>query len=147
MVPFKIIILDPSHRTGDDGIVTPEIVSSIMKGLLSKMKNLKHPEYDNFVMNMNRGYDITMTKSQDDLKTLDHYLLDHDVVCLAVKNYPEEFKSGVFFDDPAYVYQYFDPSRTMDDIKAAFDLVNTSEILQEVERQNISFFEGVKLRL
>ena len=76
MVSFKIIILDPSHRTGDDGIVTPEIISSIMKGLLSNMKNLKHPEYDNFVMNMNRGYDITMTKKQDDLKTLDHYLLE-----------------------------------------------------------------------
>ena len=72
---------------------------------------------------------------------------DHDVVCLAVKIYPEDFKSGVFFDDPTYVNQFFDPSRTMDDIKAAFDLVNTSEILQEVERRNISFFEVVKLRL
>ena len=144
---FKIIILDPSNRTGDDGIVTPEIVSTIMKGLVSKMKHLKHPEFDNLVMNMNRGYDITMHKNEDDLKTMDHYLLDHDVVHLAVKTYPEEFKSGVFFDDPAYVYQYFDPSRDMHDIKAAFDLVNTTEILQEVERQNISFFEGVKQHL
>ena len=139
--------MDPSHKTGDDGVVTPEIVSSIMKGLLLKMKNLKHPDYDNYVMGINRGYDITMTKGQDDLKTLDHYLLDHDVVTLAVKNYPEEFKSGVFFDDPAYVHQYFDPSRKMDDIKAAFDIVNTTEILQEVERQNVGFFEGAKLHL
>ena len=139
--------MDPSHKTGDDGVVTPEIVSSIMKGLLLKMKNLKHPDYDSFVMNINRGYDITMTKQQDDLKTLDHYLLDHDVVTLAVKNYPEEFKSGVFFDDAAYVHQYFDPSKKMDDIKAAFDMVNTTEILQEVERQNVGFFEGAKLHL
>ena len=139
--------MDPSHKTGDDGVVTPEIVSSIMKGLLLKMKILKHPDYDSFVMNINRGYDITMTKQQDDLKSLDHYLLDHDVVTLAVKNYPEEFKSGVFFDDPAYVHQYFDPSRKMDDIKAAFDMVNTTEILQEVERQNVGFFEGAKLHL
>ena len=119
--------INVSHMTGRDGVIPSTLISKILKDVVDTMHELKHPDAD-FEMTMKRGFELTTSKDYTTLKTLDHYLLDEDIVYFVTKHWKQELASGEFFDIPDIFHQYFDARRPIEEVKKLFEHVDLQQL-------------------
>ena len=117
-------------------VIPSTLVSKVMDDLVKSMNGRKYvnEEGKSTGMKMAKGYEITATQKDDDLKTVDHYLLDEDAVKLAWRIWDEEILEGQFFVVEGLLEQWFDLSyRSRDDIFELFKKVCKQEFDADVD--------------
>ena len=120
----------------DTEIVPSKLVSGKMVELVNSMNGRKFVNDDGKLssMKMTKGYEITATHKDEDLKPVDHYLLDEDAVKLAWKTWDEEILGGSFFVIEGLLEQWFDLSyRSRDEIFDLFTAVCKDEFDADVD--------------
>ena len=113
--------------TGKDGVIPSTLISQILLDFVNTMHQLKHPDAD-FQMTMKRGFEITMSRDYNSLKSIDHYLLDNDVIHFVTNHWLEELVSGDFFTIPDILHQYFDPRRPIEEVQKLFEQIDLQNI-------------------
>ena len=113
--------------TGKDGVIPSTLISQILLDFVNTMHQLKHPDAE-YSMFMKRGFELTMSKNYSSLKSLDHYLLDEDIVYFVTRHWKEELVSGDFFTIPDIFHQYFDPRCPIEEVQKLFEHVDIERL-------------------
>ena len=124
------------YLSGDTGVVPSTLISKVMNNLVKSMNGRKFVNEEGKVtsMRMGKGYEITATHKDEDLKSVDHYLLDEDVVKLAWRTWDEEILDGSFFVIEGLLEQWFDLSyRSRDEVFDLFTKVCKEEFDADVD--------------
>ena len=117
-------------------VIPSTMVSKIMDDLVKSMHGRKFVNEEGKVtsMKMSKGFEITATHKDEDLKPVDHYLLDEDAVKLAWRTWDEEILEGQFFVVQGLLEQWFDLSyRSRDEVFDIFQKVCKQEFDADVD--------------
>ena len=88
-----------------------------MNHLKAEMDGLNHSP--TISMKMNVGRDLTARKNEEDLLSLDNYLLDADVVSIIQNCHEEALMDGSIFNEEI-LYRFFCSDHTVEEIKGLF---------------------------
>ena len=103
----KCTVFDLGDKLGDDELyVTKELAGDLLTVVTQSMNGTKHPTNDRYTMKMSKGCDMTAFVSGENLKPIDHYLLDGDLFSLACKFWHDELYDGTFFEIPGLLEQW-----------------------------------------
>ena len=111
------------YLTSDTDVIPSTMVSKMMNDLVKSMHGRKFVNDEGKItsMKMTKGFEITATHKDEDLKPVDHYLLDEDAVKLAWRTWDEEILDGQFFVIEGLLEQWFDLSyHSRDDVVDLF---------------------------
>ena len=117
-------------------VIPSSMLSKLMTDLVKSMDGRKFVNEEGKVtsMKMSKGYEITATHKDEELKSVDHYLLDEDAVKLAWRIWDEEILEGQFFVVEGLLEQWFDLSyRSRDDVFELFKKVCKEEFDADVD--------------
>ena len=119
-----------------EGWVTTKLAKEVLTTFTATMD--KKQDKLNHVMKVGKGFEVTATHQIHELKPVDHYLLDNDVVDLVYRNWRTEMLDGTFFKMEGLLEQWFDTTvRTPEEIhKVMFDnvLKQFGEQISELNR-------------
>ena len=104
---------------GDDELyVTKELAGDLLSVVTQSMDGTMHLTNDRYTMKMSKGCDMTAFVCGENVKPIDHYLLDGDLFSLACKFWHDELYDLTFFEIPGLLEQWCDLSiRPREDVK------------------------------